>query len=48
MLRKSSNWGKICFDLCDLDFLTSDLDLDITSVNGNNSCKFHGDPMTEI
>ena len=39
--------GKICFDLCDLDLwrLNLILDMDITFVNGNNSCKFHDDMM---
>ena len=39
MIRKSPNWGKICFDLCDLDIwpLTLTLCMDINFVHGNNS-----------
>ena len=44
----TKNWGKICFDLCDLDIwlliLTSCRD--ITFVNGKNCMKFHDDTMT--
>ena len=45
---KRPNWGKICFDLCDLDLwsLTLNFCMDITFVNGNNSWKFHDDTMT--
>ena len=41
LVRKPPNWGKICFDLCDLD-----LCMDITFVKGNNSWIFHHDTMT--
>ena len=46
--RKRPNWCKICFDLCDLDLwlLTLTFCMDITSVNGNNSCKCRVDTMT--
>ena len=45
---KRPKWGKICFDLCELDLwpLTMTFCMDITFVNGNNSWKFHDDPMT--
>ena len=48
-VRKSPNWNKICFDLCDLDLwpLTLTLCTDITFVNSNNFMmmrwKEHGD-----
>ena len=44
-VRKRPNWGKICFDLCDLDLwlLTLTVCMDITFINGNNSWKFHDD-----
>ena len=47
-VRKRPNWVKIGFDLCDLDIwtLTLTFGMDITLVNGNNSCKFHDDLMT--
>ena len=40
--RKSPNWGKTCFDHCDLHLwpLTPTFGVDITFVNGNN-WKFH-------
>ena len=49
-VRKRSIWVKfddIFFYLCDLDLwpLTSTFCMDITSVIGNNSCKFHDDRM---
>ena len=46
-IRNRPNWGKICFDLCDLDLwpLTLTFCMDITFVNGNNSWKFHDDTM---
>ena len=39
MMWKSPNWGKICFDLCDLDLwhLTLTFGMGITYVHGNNS-----------
>ena len=42
------NWGKICFELSDLDLwlLTLTFCMDITFVNGNNSWTFHDDLMT--
>ena len=43
---KHPNWGKICFDLCDLDIWPLTSCIDITFVNGNNSWKFHDDTMT--
>ena len=48
-VRKNSNLGKICFDLCDLDLwpLTLTFRMDITYVDGNNSWKFHDDTMGE-
>ena len=47
IVRKHPNWGKICFDLRDLDLspLTLTFCMDITFVNGN-SWKFHDDTMT--
>ena len=44
---KRPNWGKIWVEFCDLDlwFLTLTFCMDITSVNGNNSWKFHDDMM---
>ena len=41
-VRKHPNWGKICFDLCDLDLwpLTLTFGMDITFVNVNNSWNF--------
>ena len=46
-VRKHPSWGKICFDLCDLDLwlLTLTFYMDITSVNGNSSWNFHDDSM---
>ena len=43
----SGNGDKFGFDLCDLDFspLTLTFCMDITSVIGNNSGKFHDDKM---
>ena len=48
-VRKPPNWGKICFELCDLDLwpLTLIFCMDTTFVNGNNSWNFHDDQMTE-
>ena len=48
MVRKSPNWGKTCFDLCDLHLwpLTLISYTDITFVDGNISCKFHDDTIT--
>ena len=47
-VRKCSNWGKICFDLCDADFWPLNLTfrVDIPSVNGNYFWKFHDDTLT--
>ena len=47
-VRKRPKWGKICFDLCDIDLwpLTLNFCMDITFVNGNNSWKSHDDAMT--
>ena len=47
MVRKRPNWGKICFDLFDLDLwpLTLYFCMDIMSVNCNNSRKFWDDTM---
>ena len=44
--RKLPNWGKIYFDLCDLDLcpLTLTFCMNTTNVNGNNSWKFRDDP----
>ena len=41
--------AKLGFDLCDIDLwpLTLTICLDITSVNGINSWKFHDDTMME-
>ena len=41
------NWGKIYFDLCNLDLwpLTLTFCMDVTFINGNNSWKFHDDTM---
>ena len=46
-VRKRPNWGKICFDLCDLDLWPQTLTfcMNITFVNGNYSWKFY-DTMT--
>ena len=49
----NSNWrytpetAKLGFDLCDIDLwpLTLTFCMDITSVHGNNSWKFHDDMM---
>ena len=48
-VRKCPNWGKICFNLCDLDLwsLTLAFCMGITFINGNNCWKFHHDLMTE-
>ena len=47
LVRKRQIQVKICFDLCDLDLwpLTLTFCMDITSVHGNNSWKFHDDTM---
>ena len=47
MVRKCPNWGKICFELCDLDLwpLTLYFCMDIMSVNCYNSRKFGDDTM---
>ena len=47
-VQKRQNWGKICFDLCDLDLwlLILIFCMDITFIYGNNSWKFHDDKMT--
>ena len=44
-VRIRPNWGKICFDLCDLDIwpLTLTFSMNIPFVNGNNSWKFNDD-----
>ena len=44
-VRKHPNWGKICFDLYDLDLwpLTLTFHIKIIFLNGNNSRKFHND-----
>ena len=48
VVRKSPNWGKICFDLWDLDLwpLTMTFCMGIMFVNINNSWKFQDDMMT--
>ena len=45
VVRKSPHWGKICFDICDLDLwpLTLTFRTDITFVHDNISWKFHDD-----
>ena len=47
MVRKPPNWDKICFDVCDLHLWPETLTfcMDITSVNSDNSWKFHYDIM---
>ena len=47
IIPKRPNWGKFCFDLCELDLwpLILTVCMDITWVNGNNSWKFHDDTM---
>ena len=49
MVWKHRNWGKICFDLCDLDLrpLTLTFSMDISSLNGNNSWKFQDDTIVK-
>ena len=37
---------KICFDFCDLDLWPLTFCMDITFINGDNSCKLHDDVMT--
>ena len=46
-VQKQTNWGKISFDLCDLDLwpLTLTFCMDITLVSGYKSCKIHDDTM---
>ena len=47
IVRKRPNWGKICFDFCELDLwrLILTFRMDIKSANGNNSWKFQDDTM---
>ena len=44
---KRSNWGEICFDLCNFDLWTLTLTfcMGIASLNGNNTRKFQDDTM---
>ena len=46
-VRKCPIWGKICFDLCDLDLwpLTSTFCINVTSVYCDYAWKFHDDTM---
>ena len=38
---KRSNWGKLCFDICDLDLWPLTFCMDFAFVNDNNSWKLH-------
>ena len=48
-VRKPPNWGKTCFDLCDLDLwpLTLTFCMDITFVNGNNFWEYRTGGRTD-